>query len=184
MTDGSNYSCFIIRTLSLSLGTLRADTVSAWDEYVQNTDLRMQERLDGRLPFLWADEMANRRQRVDRGEIVVAPALKNGHRKVPNGPIHHWIGAIFIPGATVDRLVAVLENYSAYYEERDGGVQLELEALALSRDIPVMMRWLVNPCVNRLSINSMTTTLQQTRDAVNMRTTLCAPRPDRSAAAV
>jgi len=56
---------------------------------------------------------------------------------------------------------------NARYEERDGGVYLELEAMALTRDIPASVRWLVNPVVNHLSTNSLATTLQQTRDAVN-----------------
>jgi len=52
------------------------------------------------------------------------------------------------------------------YDERDGGVYLEIEAIALSRDIPASLQWLVNPVVNRLSVNSMATTLRQTREAV------------------
>ena len=55
----------------------------------------------------------------------------------------------------------------ARYEERDGGVYLELETMALTRDIPASVRWFVNPVVNHLSMNSLITTLQQTRDAVN-----------------
>jgi hypothetical protein len=54
----------------------------------------------------------------------------------------------------------------ARYEERDGGVYLELEATALTRDIPASVAWFVKPVVNHLSINSLTTTLHQTRDAV------------------
>ena len=54
----------------------------------------------------------------------------------------------------------------ARYEERDGGVYLELEAIALSRDIPPALRGLVKPVVNHLSINSVTATLRQTREAV------------------
>ena len=54
----------------------------------------------------------------------------------------------------------------ARYEERDGGVYLELEAIALTRSIPPSLRWVVNPVVNHLSINSLTTSLRQTRDAV------------------
>jgi hypothetical protein len=54
----------------------------------------------------------------------------------------------------------------ARYEERDGGVYLELEAMALTRDIPKSLAWIVNPEVNRMPINSLTTTLRQTRDAV------------------
>jgi hypothetical protein len=57
----------------------------------------------------------------------------------------------------------------ARYEEADGGVYLELEVIALSRDIPASVAWLVNPVVNHLSVNSLTTTLRQTRQAVNRR---------------
>jgi hypothetical protein len=56
---------------------------------------------------------------------------------------------------------------SARYEQRDGGVYLEIEGIALSRDIPTSMRWLLNPVVNHLSVNSLTTTLWQTREAVD-----------------
>lgn len=51
-------------------------------------------------------------------------------------------------------------------EERDGGVLIENESIGLSRDIPASVRWLVNPIVNHLPRNSMTTGLKQTRDAV------------------
>jgi hypothetical protein len=59
----------------------------------------------------------------------------------------------------------------ARFQERDGGVYLELEAIALTRDIPGSLRWLVSPVVNHLSINSLTTTLRQTRDAVHSAST-------------
>jgi len=49
---------------------------------------------------------------------------------------------------------------TARFEERDGGVYVELEAIALSRDVPV--RWIVNPIVRRVSRNSMLLSLQQT----------------------
>ena len=55
----------------------------------------------------------------------------------------------------------------ARYEERDGGVYLEIEAMALSRDIPASLRGLVKPVVNHLSISSLTATLHQTRDSVS-----------------
>jgi hypothetical protein len=54
----------------------------------------------------------------------------------------------------------------ASYEERDGGGYLELEALALTRDIPASLRALVRPAVNHLSISSLSATLRQTREAV------------------
>jgi hypothetical protein len=52
------------------------------------------------------------------------------------------------------------------FEERDGGVYVELEAIALSRDIPVSFRWIVDPVVRRVSRDSLSTSLRQTSDAV------------------
>ena len=54
----------------------------------------------------------------------------------------------------------------ARYEERDGGVYIELEAIALSRDIPGALRWMVDPIVRRVSRSSIVTSLQQTAEAV------------------
>jgi hypothetical protein len=61
------------------------------------------------------------------------------------------------------------------HEERDGGVYLEIEALALSRDIPSSLRWMLASVVNRLSTNSLKTTLQRTRQAVQVRAATLEP---------
>jgi hypothetical protein len=51
-------------------------------------------------------------------------------------------------------------------EERDGGVYAELEALALSRDIPAAFRVVVTPIVRRVSRDSLATSLHQTKVAI------------------
>lgn len=56
----------------------------------------------------------------------------------------------------------------ARYEQRDGGTYIEVEAIALSRDIPAALRWMVNPIVRRVSKNSMLLSLQQTGAAVRL----------------
>jgi hypothetical protein len=61
------------------------------------------------------------------------------------------------------------------FEERDGGVYLELEAIALSRDIPASLRWLIDPIVRRVAKASLTSSLQQTRDAVRLNPALANP---------
>jgi hypothetical protein len=52
------------------------------------------------------------------------------------------------------------------FEESDGGVYVELEALGLSRNVPSLLRWLVDPIVEHLPRNSIHATLEETRDAV------------------
>lgn len=50
--------------------------------------------------------------------------------------------------------------------ELNGGAVVELEALVLSRDIPLSVAWLVNPIIDRLSRNVLVTTLSKTREAI------------------
>ena len=52
------------------------------------------------------------------------------------------------------------------FEERDGGVYLEVEALALSREVPLSLRFVIDPIVRRVSRNSLSESLQQTGRAV------------------
>jgi hypothetical protein len=52
-------------------------------------------------------------------------------------------------------------------EERDGGVYAELEAIALSRDIPAAFRVFVTPIVRRVSRDSLATSLHQTKVAID-----------------
>jgi hypothetical protein len=56
----------------------------------------------------------------------------------------------------------------ARFEERDGGVYVEAEAMALSRDIPFAFRWVVDPIVRRISKNSMLIFLNQLKEAVRL----------------
>jgi hypothetical protein len=244
----------------LSAIVLEPDTLKAWEEYIRNADSRMQTRLDGHGRFLWTDEAPDRCGRLQRGEVLVSPVTGRGTQSVAGGLIHDWLGAVFIPNATLESLLAVVHDYGRYkefykpvvadskvvactetdqkfsmvwqhrvllinaaiegqyhardfaidarrgynianttqvqeiesygrsgeyllppgqgsgfiwglhsiarYEQRDGGVYLELEAIALTRTIPSSLRWLVSPVVNHLSINSLVTSLRETREAV------------------
>ncbi len=51
-------------------------------------------------------------------------------------------------------------------EQRDGGVYVEMETMALSRDIPGAIAIVANPIVRRVSRNSLFTSLKQTQAAV------------------
>jgi hypothetical protein len=74
----------------------------------------LQGRIEGSNPFLWIDEMADRAGRVKHGEIIVAPVVGRGMQSVPNGLIHDWIGAVFIPNATIESLLNVPHDYGRY----------------------------------------------------------------------
>ena len=74
-------------------------------------------------------------------------------------------GQYELPVDTGHGFIWRLYNISRF-EQRDGGVYVELEAIVLSRDVPGAIRWLVSPTVRRVSKNSMLVSLQKTQDAV------------------
>ena len=55
-------------------------------------------------------------------------------------------------------------------EERDGGVYVEMETIAMSRGIPLTLRWMIKPLVEALPRNTLLATLTDTRDAVGEET--------------
>lgn len=55
------------------------------------------------------------------------------------------------------------------FEERDGGVVAEWEAITLSRDIPFLLRWFVRPYIEHLARSTVRDTLVATRKEVEKR---------------
>jgi hypothetical protein len=87
---------------------LKPETTRDFDCYIQAAEARM----DAPKPFLLADaDSALNQQLVRERRIVsVLPNGANPH-KVAGGQIYDWIASIFIPGASLDRLLAMLQDY-------------------------------------------------------------------------
>jgi len=97
---------------SVSLAaTLQQQTLDAFDRHIRAVEARRDERVRGARSFLWADESPQRHEQARRGEIVIEPLVGKGDLEVPGGLVHDWIGAVFIPGATLDRTLALVQNY-------------------------------------------------------------------------
>ena len=242
---------------------LNQQSLTAWEKYVATAKANMQERLMGKSPFLWVDEDPMTRRRVNSGEIVITPVGSTHPLSVPRGLIHHWVGAVFIPGATIKDLDNVVGDYSKYseiyrpslikaellgstadeqkfsimwvqrvllvtaafytemdstvcslnsrqgymtftttrvqqienygekderrlaqdtgsgylwrlvsfarFEERDGGLYLELEVIGLSKDLPGSLRFLLSPVIDHIPRQALGTKLDQTRQAIQSR---------------
>jgi hypothetical protein len=74
--------------------------------------------------FLALDAVpAGRRQALERalrgGDLHIQriePVVGTDEIDVPSGMIHHWIGLVFVPGATVEEAVALLQAYDRHDE--------------------------------------------------------------------
>ncbi len=254
-----------------SAAQLSAKTTVAFDRYVTATEARFVKELRPDGTFLYIDALSadarkNAYDRLKRGEILVdkletrQPGVS---ADVPDGMVHHWVGLIFIPGATLSSTLPVLQDYNhraelykpdviaarilahqgsdykifmrlyqkkfttavfnteydihwgtvdasriyahsvstriaevkdsdkpegeAYpvgegrgylwrlntywrFQEKDGGVYLQCEAISLTRDIPTGLGWLLKPLVTSIPKQSLNRALGQTRNVVLQQT--------------
>jgi hypothetical protein len=90
---------------------LKPETLEAFDAYIHDAEAAMEQALDSSGPFLWSDASPARAQQVRTGRVVAQFWSDRGPVKVPNGLIHDWIGAAFIPGVTVKDVLALVQDY-------------------------------------------------------------------------
>lgn len=90
---------------------LKPVTLEGWNAYVRTVTSSMEQRANGTHAFLMVDESADTKKRVLAGESVVDSHL---HDKIRDGLIHHWVGEMFFPGASLDQVSAVLADFDHY----------------------------------------------------------------------
>jgi hypothetical protein len=87
---------------------LEPETVAAFNQYIRATEARITRDLeDGR--FLVVDDLSDEDReeayaQLRQGRIYIERlrAEEQGKPiKIPHGLIHHWVGIVFIPGATL-----------------------------------------------------------------------------------
>jgi len=98
---------------------LKPATAAAFDRYVAAAERRMDADVARPEAFLWLDTLPPaRRQEVSeklrRGEVVTERLRLPGKIDAPNGLIHHWVGTVFVPGARVDAVVALMQDYDRH----------------------------------------------------------------------
>lgn len=250
-----------------SAAELKQKTTDAFDRYVAATEARFANELRPGGPFLYVDALKDDQKRaayeqLKQGEILVEKLQTRASgvsADVPNGMVHHWVGLIFIPGATLAQTLPLVKDYdrraelykpdviasrtlshhgddftmflrlhqkkfttvdfntdyavhwgqvsparvysnsistriaevkdpdkpdgeelpvgtghgylwrlNTYwrFEEKDGGVYLQCEAVSLTRDMPTGLGWLLKPLVTSIPRQSLNRALGQTRKVV------------------
>lgn len=84
-------------------------TVQEFECYVHSAEGRMAERT----AFLAADANPALLQSIARrGNIETVPGNGPNPHKITGGMLYDWIGTIFIPGATLERVIRMLQDYN------------------------------------------------------------------------
>ena len=246
---------------------LKQKTVEAFERYIRATEARMAEELRAGNSFLWVDRLPEPRRQplyaqLGQGQIAIEhmEAREEGKPiKITDGMIHHWLGMIFIPGATLQQTLALVQDYDNHqnvykpdvrrskllhregndfkiylqlykktirtvvlnaefevhyspvdtaqfhsrsystriaevenfdepderekpvgqdhgylwrlysywrFQEKNGGVYVQLESIGLSRGVPLGLGWLINPLIKRIPRDALTHLLNSTRAAL------------------
>lgn len=96
---------------------LQPRTIAAFDRYVRATEAQMVPEPFLRIDAIPAAERVRTLTDLKRGELYVERLSTREAGKsidVPGGMIHHWLGAAFVPGATVDQALALLQAYDRH----------------------------------------------------------------------
>lgn len=246
---------------------LKPETRSAFDEYVCAAETAMERTLKAARGFLWVEGNAGRVEQVRKGKVVAErwnDPKSSDPVAVPDGLIHDWIGAAFVPDCTVQQALALVQDYDNHknvykpeviesgvishsgdeydiylrllkkkiitvvldtyhhaqygragshrawchshstsileveragtpreyklapdcgygfmwrlysywrFEEKDGGLFFECRAISLSRDVPTVLAWIINPIVRKLPKESLINTLEATRKGLQKQKT-------------
>ena len=102
---------------------LKSETREAFDRYVKITEGRNEDELKLGTNLLWidglpADQRLEAYAALKRGEVKMEKRETRDNGKAiafPGGLIHHWTGVVFIPGAHLDDVLGVLQNYNEHY---------------------------------------------------------------------
>jgi hypothetical protein len=99
---------------------LQPQTARNYERYIALTQAQVDAELArGGGPYLWVERLPEAQRvaaqaELRNGGVVIERllTLENGNSiSAPGGLIHHWIGTVFVPGATLTQALAFMEDY-------------------------------------------------------------------------
>jgi hypothetical protein len=113
-------ACFFFLSGSAGADDLKPEALAAYNRYLQLTQGQVDKELAQVTPYLWIDAASQATHRdayyaeLRRGAVVIErlETLDNGKPiAAPGALIHHWIGTVFIPGATLAQTLEFMQDY-------------------------------------------------------------------------
>ena len=102
-----------------SAADLQPQTAKAYDRYIELTGAQVAAELAQSGPYLWVERLPAVQRAMDEeqlrnGQLVIErlETLDSGEPiPTPGGIIHHWVGTIFVPGATLSQTLSFMQDY-------------------------------------------------------------------------
>jgi hypothetical protein len=93
---------------------LAPETAGAFEAYVKSAEHGLDARWSGHAPFLSLDTSPDDEKKLLNGELVIRPAGTPNPREAPGGLMHDWVGALYIPNTSIDKVIAVLQDFDRH----------------------------------------------------------------------
>ena len=99
---------------------LKKGTREAFDRYVRVREAQVDQEVKHN-PFLWVDRQPEKKRveilaELRKGEVFIERLRMRDEKgkeiEAPGGLIHHWLGTVFIPGAKVGQVIALVQDYN------------------------------------------------------------------------
>jgi hypothetical protein len=98
---------------------LQPQTARAYERYIELTTSHVDSELAQQAPYLWVEHLPAAQRAADEeqlrnGQLVIErlETLDSGKRiATPGGIIHHWVGTVFVPGATLTQTLSFMQDY-------------------------------------------------------------------------
>ena len=114
-----------LRAADVMAVDLEPKTLEAFNYYVKVTDARIDKEVTRPGAFLYLEGLPEPRRSqirasLQKGEIYMEHLETHDSSgstlEAPDGLIHHWIGAVFIPGATLRQVLDLVQDYDRHQE--------------------------------------------------------------------
>lgn len=104
--------------------SLRPEALRGFEQYTRRTEERIAGEVRSDKTFLWIAGLpaARREQALEqlrRGEVLIErmeTRPPDGAISTPGAMIHHWMGTVLIPGATLAQVLRTIQDYDRHQE--------------------------------------------------------------------
>ncbi|HXW15412.1 MAG TPA: hypothetical protein VEN79_12965 [Terriglobia bacterium] len=113
----------LVRASDVIAVDLEPKTLEAFNHYVQVTEARINKEVARPGAFLYLEGLPEPQRSqalasLQKGDIYMEPLQTHDASgsaiEAPDGLIHHWIGAVFVPGATLHQILDLVQDYDQH----------------------------------------------------------------------
>ncbi len=132
---------FLLVTLpSALLTSLSPDTTADYEAYLAKVKPSLLQSAHDKQTLPWLSSFSGDLEKIRKGEVPIHSLTPKYGQEVRDGIVHDWIGGIFIPGANMQQVMAIIQDFN---RQKDWYPEV-IDSKLISREGDVIRsRWLL-----------------------------------------